>query len=82
LNLITLIVLVNVLSSAWVVICVFVMLVPNLAVTVRRLHDTGRSGMLVLTTIVPIVGFVILFVCSVMESEQGANLYGAQPRNG
>jgi uncharacterized membrane protein YhaH (DUF805 family) len=41
-------------------------LIPSLAVTIRRLHDTGRSGWWVLISLIPLIGFIILivFLCS------------------
>ena len=52
--------------------------VPSLAVTVRRLHDTGNSGWLMLLQLVPLGGFVI-FVFTVLESSPGSNRYGRNP---
>jgi uncharacterized membrane protein YhaH (DUF805 family) len=52
-------------------------ILPALAVLVRRLHDTGRSGWWALIGLVPIVGGVVLFVFSVLDSATGENQYGA-----
>ncbi|MFC5865550.1 DUF805 domain-containing protein [Acidicapsa dinghuensis] len=56
------------------------LLIPSLAVTVRRLHDTGRSGWWLLISLVPFVGGIILlvFVCS--DSQPGPNLFGPNPK--
>lgn len=53
-------------------------LLPNLAVAVRRLHDTGRSGWNILWGIIPIVGIIVLivFYC---QGSQGPNKYGQGP---
>jgi len=54
-------------------------LLPSIAVTVRRLHDTGRSGWWYLVSLVPFGGIVLL-VFEVMDSEPGDNRYGANPK--
>ena len=51
-------------------------LVPNLAITVRRLHDTGRSGGWIFISFVPIVGSIILLVFLCAQSQRGPNYYG------
>jgi len=55
-------------------------IVPGLAVTVRRLHDTGRSGWWILISLVPFVGGIILLVFMCLESEPGPNLHGLNPK--
>jgi uncharacterized membrane protein YhaH (DUF805 family) len=55
-------------------------LIPSLAVSVRRLHDTGRSGWWLLIVVVPIVGAIVLLVFSLQDSEQGTNAYGRNPK--
>ena len=55
-------------------------LVPSLAVAVRRLHDTGRSGWWVLIGLVPCVGFIVLIVFLAQDSQPGANEYGPNPK--
>ncbi|NYD76781.1 DUF805 domain-containing protein [Arthrobacter cupressi] len=52
-------------------------LVPNLAVTVRRLHDTGRSGWFILLGLIPFAGGIILLVLTVIESKPEGARYGA-----
>ena len=54
------------------------LLLPSLAVTVRRLHDTGRSGWWYFIGFVPLVGGIILLVFTCLES-QGPNQYGPPP---
>ncbi|GBF05606.1 hypothetical protein DAERI_050115 [Deinococcus aerius] len=54
--------------------------VPSLAVTIRRLHDTGRSGWWYLINFVPFVGGLVLFIFLVMESQPGANKWGPNPK--
>ena len=55
------------------------LLVPGIAVGVRRLHDTGRSGWWLLIALVPIVGVIVLIVFMVQDS-QGENQYGPSPK--
>ncbi len=56
------------------------LLLPNLTVTVRRLHDTGRSGWRVLFGIVPVVGFILLLVWTVQDSDPLSNRFGFSPK--
>lgn len=56
------------------------MIVPNLAVTVRRLHDIGRSGWWYLIILIPIIGAFILLYWMVCDSEPGVNQYGPSPK--
>lgn len=55
-------------------------LIPNLAVTVRRLHDTNRSGWWFLIVLVPFIGGIILLVFLVQDGTPGDNQYGANPK--
>ncbi len=55
-------------------------LIPGIAVSVRRLHDTGRSGWWVLIGLVPIIGVIVLIVFMVQDSNSGGNLYGPNPK--
>ncbi len=58
----------------------FAVLLPHLGVTVRRLHDTGRSGWSVLFGLIPVVGGIILVVFLATEGEQHQNAYGPSPK--
>jgi len=55
-------------------------LIPSIAVVVRRLHDTGRSGWYILMGLIPCVGGIILLVFAVEDSEPGENQYGINPK--
>ncbi len=57
-------------------------IVPALAVLVRRLHDTGRTGWWALIGLVPLVGGIVLFVFSVLDSQPEENKYGPSPKVG
>ncbi len=54
--------------------------IPGIAVTVRRLHDTDRSGWWFLIAFVPLIGFIVLLVFMVMEGQQSSNQYGENPK--
>ena len=55
-------------------------LLPGLAVCVRRLHDIGKTGWLVLLALIPIVGAIILIVWFCKDSQPGDNQYGPNPK--
>jgi len=61
-------------------IFVLATIIPLLAVTVRRLHDTDRSGWWVLINLVPIIGGIVLLVFTVLDSQPGANRFGPNPK--
>ncbi|MEU1460117.1 DUF805 domain-containing protein [Streptomyces sp. NPDC005727] len=61
-------------------IVVLALLLPAWGVTVRRLHDTGRSGWWILFGVIPLVGPITLLVFYCLDSEAGANKYGPNPK--
>jgi uncharacterized membrane protein YhaH (DUF805 family) len=56
------------------------LLIPSLAVGVRRLHDTGRSGWMMLLCLIPIIGGIWLLVLMLIEGTPGENEYGLNPK--
>ena len=56
-------------------------LIPNIAVGVRRLHDTDRSGWWLLIALVPLIGGLVLLYFFVSDGTQGTNQYGPDPKN-
>ncbi len=54
---------------------------PSLAVAVRRLHDTGRSGWWYLIALVPLLGSLIVLYFLVIEGDAGPNAYGPDPKD-
>lgn len=56
------------------------MLLPSIAVGVRRLHDTDRSGWWLLLGIIPLIGAIVLLVFAVQDGTPGVNRYGANPK--
>jgi uncharacterized membrane protein YhaH (DUF805 family) len=67
-------------GSLLLVVYALAILIPSLAVAVRRLHDTSRSGWWFLIAFVPFVGGIILLVFTVQDSAPGENLYGKNPK--
>ena len=56
------------------------LLIPSISVSVRRLHDTNRSGWWLLIAFVPLVGAIVLLVFCVQDSSPGDNKFGANPK--
>lgn len=63
------------LSAIWSL----VVLLPSLAVGVRRLHDTGRSGWWLLIWLIPLIGWIILIWWFASRGDEGPNEYGDDP---
>lgn len=55
-------------------------LIPSIAVLVRRLHDTDRSGWWVLIGFIPVIGVIVLLVFTIQDSKPGQNQYGDNPK--
>ena len=55
-------------------------LIPSIAVSVRRLHDTNRSGWWIVISLIPIIGVLVLFVFMCLDSQPGTNRFGANPK--
>ena len=62
------------------VLFVLAVLIPSIAVSVRRLHDINRSGWWLLTCLIPILGLVVLFPFMRQDSQPGENQYGPNPK--
>jgi uncharacterized membrane protein YhaH (DUF805 family) len=56
-------------------------LIPSIAVSVRRLHDIDRTGWWVLIGLVPLIGWIVLLVFHVQDSTPGTNRYGPNPKS-
>ncbi|MGW1004812.1 DUF805 domain-containing protein [Streptomyces sp. NPDC002520] len=63
-----------------VAIVALALLLPSWAVSVRRLHDTGKSGWTILLGIIPLVGPIVLLVFYCTDSVAGENKYGPNPK--
>jgi len=54
-------------------------IIPSIAVAVRRLHDTNKSGAYILIGFIPLIGGIWLLVLMIMEGDRGENDYGPDP---
>jgi uncharacterized membrane protein YhaH (DUF805 family) len=69
---------------SWIFLIVYFLyaiaiIVPSIAVAIRRLHDTDKSGWMLLIGLIPIVGGILLIVFYASEGTNGPNQYGAAP---
>ncbi len=70
-------------ASVFVVLVVLyglAVLIPGIAVGIRRLHDTGKSGWWLLIALVPFVGIIVLIVFFCQDSTPGVNQYGTSEK--
>ncbi len=56
------------------------MLIPSIAVAVRRLHDLDKSGWWLLIELIPLVGWIVILVWACTEGTRGPNRFGPDPR--
>jgi uncharacterized membrane protein YhaH (DUF805 family) len=56
-------------------------MIPGLAIWVRRLHDTEKSGWTLLISLIPLIGAILLLVYAAKEGTAGINKYGKDPKN-
>ena len=54
--------------------------IPSLAISVRRLHDIGKSGWWFLIVFVPLVGWIVLIIFFLFDSQPSANKWGTNPK--
>ncbi len=57
-----------------------ILIVPSIAITVRRLHDTSRSGWWILIALIPVLGALVLLYFTLLDSTPGSNEYGPNPK--
>jgi len=55
------------------------LLLPSFSVSIRRLHDTDRTGWWLLIYLIPVIGFIVLLVFFLTDSDTGPNRYGPGP---
>jgi uncharacterized membrane protein YhaH (DUF805 family) len=55
------------------------LLLPNLSVAIRRLHDTDRTGWWVLIWLIPLIGWIVLLVFYLQQGDAGENRFGPPP---
>lgn len=56
-------------------------LLPSIAVGIRRLHDTNRSGLWLLLAFIPVLGWIVLLAFDCMEGTPGPNEFGPDPKS-
>lgn len=57
-------------------------LVPGIAVSVRRMHDLGKSGWVLLFGLIPLIGGILLLIWAATEGTRGSNPFGPDPKQG
>ena len=73
-------------ASVGIIAVIFVLLwvaliIPTLAVAVRRMHDIDKSGAWILISLVPLVGPIVFLVFTLLDGTMGPNRYGPDPKN-
>jgi len=65
----------------WIVLVLFVLavLIPSIALGIRRLHDINMSGMFLLLCLIPFVNVIAVFMLCVIEGNPNENQYGPVP---
>jgi uncharacterized membrane protein YhaH (DUF805 family) len=53
-----------------------IIIIPSIAVTVRRLHDTDRSAWWLLIVLIPVIGIIVLIIFMLLDSNYEENQYG------
>lgn len=71
------------LGGASIIMTLYLMatIVPGIALGVRRLHDTGRSGWYMLLVLIPYIGSIILVVFMAQDGQHCVNQYGTDPKS-
>lgn len=69
-----------ILSTILLVVFCLAIIIPSIAVTVRRLHDTNKSGWYYLLTLIPLLSLVVL-IFTIIEGDKGENDYGKDPKD-
>ena len=70
----------NIAFTVLLMVYVLGTIIPLLAVTARRLHDTGKSGWWYLINIIPYIGRFIIFIFTFINSDSGPNEWGENPK--
>ena len=66
----------NKIFTSGIVIYLFITLIPNISISVRRLHDTNQSGWMVLTILIPLIGLYFFIMYTVVDGDSETNKYG------
>jgi uncharacterized membrane protein YhaH (DUF805 family) len=57
------------------------LIIPSVTVGIRRLHDTNKTGWLMLLLLIPIVGWIPVLILCALEGTKGKNNYGPEPKD-
>lgn len=68
------------LASSLAVLCIITTIIPFVAVSIRRLHDTNRSGRWLFIAWIPLIGPILLLSFLVQDSDPNKNQYGSNPK--
>ena len=55
-------------------------LIPTIAVSIRRLHDIDRTGWWILISLIPVIGSIVLFIFALLDGTPGSNRFGPNPK--
>jgi len=73
------------LNAPWIIFLIYIyslaIMIPQLAVGVRRLHDQGKSGWMLLVGLIPLIGGIWLIIMMATEGDRGSNEYGPDPKS-
>lgn len=72
----------DILIGPFYITYLIIAILPGLSVTIRRLHDTGKSGWMYLFNLIPIAGQIVLFIFMVTDSQPESNKWGPNPKIG
>ena len=68
-------------SYGWITLLVYLLhFIPSFSVSVRRLHDIGKSGWFMLIVLIPIIGGIWLLILACTDGDSGDNAYGGSPK--
>ena len=84
-NILAIVVLAVLMAAAKIFVVLYViyalaLIIPSIAVTIRRLHDTDKSGWWILIGLVPFVGGLILLILVCIDSTRGTNQWGTSEK--
>ncbi len=71
----------NTIIGLLIIFYVLALTIPSIAVTVRRLHDTGNSSWMLFISLIPLIGPIWLFILYVKNSQPGENKWGPNPKD-
>ena len=71
---------IGVVGSIIVGVCGLAIIVPSVAVAIRRMHDIGKSGWWVLVNLIPLIGSLWFLILGIKDSEPGSNEWGTCPK--